>query len=149
MNTRAVAWFAIVLTALALVPAGAHLFSLASQIDLAEQEYFVAQTAYRGWGWFAAVSIAALVVNTVWAFRSRGQGSVFYLVTAAALWLGASVAIFFFWIIPVDQATGDWTVSSEDWAQLRSQWELAHAANAVITFAAFCCTVSAGLLQRP
>jgi len=149
MNTRAVAWLAIVLTALALVPAGAHLFSLPNKIRLAEEEYFIAQAAYRGWAWFAAVSVAALVATVVWASQSRRQGSVFYLITAAALWLGASVAILIFWAIPVDQVTNDWTVTSDDWAELRFQWESAHAANAVVTFAALCCAVSAGLLQRP
>jgi hypothetical protein len=40
---------AMVLTALALVPGGAHLFALANKIHLSESDYFVAQGIYRGW----------------------------------------------------------------------------------------------------
>jgi hypothetical protein len=38
-----------VLTALALVPAGAHLFELPNKIGLSQDRYFIVQSIYRGW----------------------------------------------------------------------------------------------------
>jgi hypothetical protein len=40
---------AMVLTALALVPSGAHLFALPNKIHLSETDYFITQGIYRGW----------------------------------------------------------------------------------------------------
>ena len=54
MGLRAAQLSAILLTALALVPAGAHLFELPNKIGLSQQDYFVVQGIYRGWrcsGW--------------------------------------------------------------------------------------------------
>jgi hypothetical protein len=57
----------------------------------------------------------------------------------------ASLAIFFIWTYPANQATSNWTVASANWASLRTQWEYSHAANAVMTFLALC-AVTASLL---
>jgi hypothetical protein len=46
---KSLQFVALVLTALALVPGGAHLFALPNKIHLSESSYFVAQTIYRGW----------------------------------------------------------------------------------------------------
>jgi hypothetical protein len=54
---------AIILTALALVPGGAHLFSLPHKIGMARDNYFVVQAIYRGWALFGILIIAALVAN--------------------------------------------------------------------------------------
>jgi hypothetical protein len=40
---------AMVLTALALVPGGAHLFTLLNKIYLGESDYFITKSVYRGW----------------------------------------------------------------------------------------------------
>jgi hypothetical protein len=40
---------AMVLTALALVPGGAHLLELPNKIHLGESNYFITQSIYRGW----------------------------------------------------------------------------------------------------
>ena len=41
-------FLAVMVTALALVPAGAHFFALFNKIALAEEQYFIAQSVYRG-----------------------------------------------------------------------------------------------------
>lgn len=46
---RVAQFFALVLTAPAMVPAGAHLFALPNKIGLNEASYFIAQGLYRGW----------------------------------------------------------------------------------------------------
>lgn len=148
MTTRIVAWLAIVLTALALVPAGAHLFELPSKMKLADETYFIVQNIYRGWAWFGIVLIAALAADIAWAYLLRGQGSAFTLVAIAAACLATTVGIFFVWTYPANQLTHNWTVTPEDWARLRLQWEVAHAANAVITFTALACLAWAALTRR-
>lgn len=138
-TTHVVAWLAIVLTALALVPAGAHLLELPNKIRLADESYFVVQTIYRGWAWLGIVLIAALAADIAWAIRLRGQGTRFGLVAAAAACIAATLVIFLVWTYPINQATQNWTVTPEDWTRLRVQWETAHAANALLTFVALCC----------
>ncbi len=41
---------AMVLTALALVPGGAHFLELPNKIHLSESDYFITQSIYRGLG---------------------------------------------------------------------------------------------------
>ena len=69
-----VQFLALVLTALALVPSGAHLFALPNKIDLAQDQYFVVQNIYRGWALFGIVLCGALIANLVLAILLRGQG---------------------------------------------------------------------------
>lgn len=148
MKIRAIGWIAIVLTALALVPAGAHLFSLPNKIMLVEENYFVAQTLYRGWSWFGIVLFGALAANIAWAMLSRKQAMVSYFAGTAAICLGVVLVIFFAGAFPANQLTNNWTIAPENWEHLRAQWEMAHAVNAVITFIALGCTAAAALLQQ-
>jgi hypothetical protein len=54
---------ALMLTAFALVPTGAHLFELPNKIGLAQKQYFAAKQIYRGWAWFGVVLIASIIAN--------------------------------------------------------------------------------------
>lgn len=54
---------ALVLAALALVPAGAHFFALPNKIGLTQEDYFNAQGIYRGWSLFGVVLIGSLAAN--------------------------------------------------------------------------------------
>ncbi|MGH6835047.1 MAG: DUF1772 domain-containing protein [Methylocella sp.] len=148
MRTRVIAGLAIILTAIALVPSGAHLFALPNKIGLSQEDYFVAQSLYRGWSLFGAVLISALAFNTTLAILLRGQGMSFYLAGAAAFCIGTTLAIFFAQIYPVNQLTNNWTVVPENWIALRLQWEIAHATNAAITFLALCCVTAAALAKK-
>lgn len=148
MRTRVIAGLAILLTALALVPAGAHLFALPNKIGLAQEDYFVAQSLYRGWALFGIVLISALAANGALSIVLRGQGMSFYLAGAAALCMGVTLAIFFAWIYPANQLTHNWTVVPDNWIALRLQWEIAHAINAGVTFLALCCVTAAALVKK-
>ena len=61
--TKWVGFFALVFTALALVPGGAHLFSLLNKIDMPQEHYFVAQSIYRGWWLMALILIPAMLLD--------------------------------------------------------------------------------------
>jgi hypothetical protein len=142
-------WFlAVILIALALVPAGAHLFELPNKINLAQDQYFTVQAIYRGWALFGIVLFPAVLVSLMLAIMLRDQRVPFLLSLGAFLCIAATVAIFFIWTYPANQATSNWTVAPADWSQLRSQWEYAHATNAILTFAALCLVTLARLTAR-
>ena len=44
-----VSFIALVLTAIALIPAGAHVFEMSGKMKLGRDAYFVVQGLYRGW----------------------------------------------------------------------------------------------------
>jgi hypothetical protein len=148
MGLRTAQFLAIVLTALALVPAGAHLAELPNKIGLAEDDYFVVQGIYRGWAWFGIALSGALGANLVLAILARRQRAPFRLAFLAFLLVAATLAIFFTWTYPANHATANWTVVPQNWQELRLQWEYAHASNAVLTFLALCAVTMSVLLTR-
>ena len=139
---------AVALTALALVPGGAHLFSLPNKINLSESDYFIAQSVYRGWALLGIVLIGAALANLALALLIRAQRTPSIFALISGLCLVASLVVFFAFTFPANQATNNWTRVPADWEQLRWQWELSHAVNAVITFFAFCSLTISLLLTR-
>jgi hypothetical protein len=148
MGRRAAQFLAIVLTALALVPAGAHLAELPNKIGLSQEEYFVVQSIYRGWALFGIALFGALGANLILAILVRRQRAPFRLAFVAFLLVAATLVIFFIWTYPANQATSNWTVVPANWQQLRTTWEYAHATNAVLTFLALCAVTWSVLLTR-
>jgi hypothetical protein len=139
---------ALMLTALALLPGGAHLLELPNKIHLSESDYFITQSIYRGWALLGIVLIGAALANLTLAVLMRAQraSSVFALISGICLL--ATLAIFFTFTFPANQATNNWTQVPTEWQQLRWQWELSHAVNAVVTFVAFCSLTISLLLTR-
>ena len=131
-------FLAIILGLLALVPGLAHLFELPNKIFLSEADYFVVQNIYRGWALFGSVLIANLLVNVALAFALRREQASLWLVLANLLCIVGSLAVFFIFTFPTNQATNNWTEIPANWQQLRWQWEMSHAANAGIGFIGFC-----------
>ena len=145
---RIAQFFALVLTALAMVPVGAHLFALPNKIGLNEASYFVAQGLYRGWAWLGVVLIGAILADAAATIAARTQFWPFTLAALATLLMLGTLAIFFAFTLPANQATANWTTVPDDWQHLRRQWELSHAVNAAITFVAFCSLTLSVLLSR-
>ena len=148
MGLRTAQFLAIVLTALALVPAGAHFFELWNKIGLAEDAYFVVQSIYRGWALFGIVLFGALAANLALTFLLRHRRGPFWLALAGFLLVAATLVVFFTWTYPANQATSNWTEVPANWQELRLQWEYAHAANAILTFIALCAVTLSTLLTR-
>ena len=148
MSLRLLQFFAVVLTALALVPGGAHIFELPNKIGLPEEHYFIVQSIYRGWALFGIVIIAATGANLLLGLMLLRRRAAAWPSLAAAVLLAATLAVFFLWTYPANQATENWTVTTANWQTLREQWELSHALNAILTFMALCwATVSAMRLR--
>jgi hypothetical protein len=59
--------------------------------------------------------------------------------------IAVNLVIFAIWTLPVNRATQNWTIQRDDWQTLRNQWEYSHAANAGVTFLAFCAATFAAL----
>ena len=147
MALRLIQFLAIMLTALALVPSGAHLAALPNKMAMAQAAYFVAQQIYAGWALFGIVLFGALLANLAHAIVMRKQGRSFGYALASFLLIAASLVIFFVWTFPTNQATNNWTIVPKNWIELRIRWEYSHAANAVVAFAALVCVVIAVLRQ--
>ena len=148
MPLKVVQFLALTLTALALVPSGAHLFALPNKINLVAEQYFIVQSIYRGWSLFGIVLIGALIANLALALLLRGRGAPFALALFGSFCIALTLVIFFIWTYPANQATNNWTMIPNDWEQLRKRWEYSHAVNAVITFAAFCSVAVSSLMAK-
>jgi hypothetical protein len=148
MGLRIAQFLAIVLTAMALVPAGAHFFELPNKIGLPQEPYFIVQNIYRGWALFGIVLIGALVANLALTVLVRHQRGPFRLALLAFLLVAGTLVVFFTWTYPTNQATANWTEVPAIWQDLRLQWEYAHAANAFLTFVALCAVTLSTLMTR-
>src|SRR6476620_3331996 len=89
MALHLVRFLSLVFTALALVPYGAHLFSLPNKLDMTEAQYFIAQSIYQGWSLLSVVLIPAMLFNVVLAYLLRGERPAFYLAAAACVLMAA------------------------------------------------------------
>jgi hypothetical protein len=145
MPVRILQLMAILLTALALVPGGAHLLEIAHKIDLDRESYVAVQQIYRGWALLGSILVAAIVVNGLGAVAMRSQTMPMLWSALAAVLLCGTVSVFFGWTFPVNQATSDWTVAPDNWQMLRAQWEYSHVANSIVTFLALCSATAASL----
>ncbi|MGE4247951.1 MAG: hypothetical protein AB7F09_01080 [Parvibaculaceae bacterium] len=127
----------LVFVVLALVPAGAHLFSLLNKMRLDKTGYLVAQRAYDGWSLFGIVIAGALLSTLTLAFVLYRIGEPALLALLAFLCLAATQAVFWTYTFPANRATENWTKLPDNWEVLRATWEYSHAASALLTFAAF------------
>ena len=145
---RVLQFLCVIVTALAFVPSGAHLFELPNKIGLAQAHYFIVQSIYRGWALFGIVIFAAIGVNLLLAVMLWRRGRTYWPSLAAGLIMAAPLIIFFAWTYPANQTTANWTLATPNWQSLRTQWELSHAANAVLMLIALCCTTLSAVLFR-
>jgi hypothetical protein len=148
MAVRTVSVLALVFTALALVPYGAHLFALPNKIGMTQDQYFVAQLAYRNWWLVSLVLIPAMLLNIALAYLLYGEQPAFALALAACIVMISTLVIFFSFTSPANVATQNWTVAPADWSELRWRWEYSHAVNAGLMLVSFGLVALAVVLRR-
>lgn len=127
-------FLAVVLTALALVPAMAHVMELPNKLPMTRDAYMIVQRVYRGWNKSNVVAIGALIATLILLLSVDGEA-----VAPALVGFLAMVATqFVFWVytFPVNRVTRHWTLAPYDWQKLRDRWELSHAVSAVLNFVA-------------
>ena len=139
-----VRFLAVLLTALAMIAPGAHLFELYRKMHLPEDQYYAVQQIYLGWWIVGLLLPAALVANSAMAVMAGGSIARWLAACAAGLLL-LNLIVFAFWTQPVNTVTDNWTVHVSNWEALRRQWEYSHAVNAGVTLAAFCASALAAL----
>lgn len=127
---------AILFTALATIPAGAHLLSMASKLKLDQADYLASQRAYDGWSLLAIVVLGALLSTFALAIVLYREREPYLLATLAFLCIVGTQVIFWTFTFPANQATQNWTALPVDWETLRLQWEVSHAASAILNLAA-------------
>jgi hypothetical protein len=132
---------ALALTALILVPSGAHLIEMPNKFALDRDAYFAVQQIYAGWAFFAVPILAAVVANgALFIAERRLSTSAARAALIASILIILSNVVFFIWMFPANQATANWTQMPETWQPLRRQWEYGHAVIAVIVFVALLMT---------
>lgn len=137
-------YLALLLTALILIPSGAHFFELPGKIGLDQSSYFIVQGIYAGWSLFAVPIFAAIAANIALYFTDRRmypRSAPWALISAALI--VTSLGVFFALVFPGNQATASWTQQPENWEVLRRNWEYGHAVNAVLVLGAFLATMIA------
>ncbi len=132
-------FIALVLAALALIPAGAHFFELPNKMALDGQAYLTVQQIYAGWSLFGIALIGSLAANLALAVAVRRERIACVFATAAFASMLTVLLLFFAFVYPMNAATENCTVMPANWEALRMQWEYGHAVNAVLTFVAFVC----------
>jgi len=123
---------ALLASALLLGPALAHAFELPNKIGLSREEYFIVQKAYRGWSllaWLLAVQVLALLAAAI---SARPERRVLVLTLLALACVLAAQGVFWTFTYPANVATANWTVSPDNWVELRRRWEFSHAAGAAL-----------------
>lgn len=138
---QALYFIAILSTALALGPALAHAFELPNKIGLARDDYFTVQQIYRGWNRLALILLVELISMAALAFALRGAGGAFWCVIGAIACLAVAQLIFWLFTQPANVATMNWTHIPQNWAALRTRWEISHAVGAALQLLALAALV--------
>jgi hypothetical protein len=144
---------AIVFAALSLAPALGHLLEMPAKMSYDGAMWLaVQQTLYGAFGVFgAAFEVGALiaVVVLVWLVRRRPPS--FRWTFAAAACMAAAHAAFWIWLAPVNATVAALTPQTlpADWTSLRSQWENAHAARALLQIGVVFALAMSVLVETP
>jgi hypothetical protein len=136
MGLTAARFFSLLLAALALAPALAHLLELPNKIGLSRDDYLTVQQIYRGWALLGFVVAGALLSTLILTIMVRKRPKEFALTLIAFLCIVGTQMVFWTFTFPANQQTNNWTVLPENWMALRSQWEYSHAASAVLNLIA-------------
>lgn len=145
--TRIFEFASLVLLAICLMPAAAHFFEMPGKMGMSMDAYFAVQPIYNGWAMFGIPLVLAIVSIAILTWLLRETGVTAWLAGASAALLLASLGWFFIRIYPTNVATKNWTIAPDNWEAMRAQWESGHAANALITFAAFFALVLVAVIR--
>ena len=141
-------FLSLLLVALALAPAMAHLLELPNKIGMSREEYLVAQQVYRGWALLGIVVIGALLSTLGLALLARRRPGEFGPALTAFLCIAATQVVFWTFTYPANQQTANWTILPDQWMALRAQWEYSHAASAILNLLALIAVIISVLARR-
>jgi hypothetical protein len=130
-------FLALMLTAIAMSLAMAHLAELPNKIEISAAHYLIVQRNYDNWAVLGLIVPASFLSVAALTVALRGTGAPFTLALIALLLLIGELVAFWGFIFPVNQATQNWTMLPDNWEALRAQWEYAHAVRAILYVLAF------------
>lgn len=141
-------FISVLLTALTMSAALAHLFALPNKIGLPRDAYLTVQQIYRGWALLGIVVIGALISTAALTLMVRAETKAFVLTLVAAVSIALGLEVFFAFTYPANQQTLNWTTLPDNWETLRRQWEYSHATAAGLYLLAFVALILSLILKR-
>jgi hypothetical protein len=150
---RTLRFVTIMLTALSLSAAFAHLLEMPAKLTYDGALWLnLLQTLYPNFGRVSGVcEIGAVVAALVLVVGLRKRPKAFRWTLLAASCLAATHAIYWIWVAPVNAALMPLSPKTlpADWARLRDQWEFAHASRAILQIVALAALVISILGELP
>jgi hypothetical protein len=140
---------AVAFTAIALMPAGAHVFEMSGNLRLAPSAYITVQSVHHGWVLFAVAMLFATAAIGLHTFLVRRNTASYGWSWVALVGLGAAQIVFWTVAYPINVATEGWTALPVDLDTARRQWEHAIAGAAILSFAGLLALVRAIEASRP
>ncbi len=140
---------AVAFAALALIPAGGHVFDLAANLQMAPEAYRAVQHAHHGPLVFALLGGMATAAFGVHAFLVRSNPSSHGWSITALVVFAAAQAILWSIAVPISVATDGWSLAPADFEAARGEWEFAFAAAGVLSFGGLLAFVRAIEASRP
>lgn len=147
-NLKTIRFLSLLFAALALIPAGAHLFELPNKIGLSADAYLTVQQIYRGWALFGFVVLPALLLTLSLTIMTRGWRGAFIAALIAFICIAGTQVIFWTYTFPANAQTDQWTMLPANWEELRRQWEYSHATAAVLNLIAVIALIVSVLIGK-
>ena len=154
MGLRIWRWLTVMLIALAMSAAMAHLLEMPAKLGYDGATWLrLLQTLYPpAFGPVAGYLEAGGVLSVVvLAFLVRHRNPAFGLTLIATVCMVAAHAAFWIWVSPVNAVLLPLTPETlpADWARLRAQWEYTHAARALLQIVAVGALACSFLVETP
>jgi hypothetical protein len=141
------------LTAITLALTFCHLLEMPGKMQYGEALYTAVQhSLYLHFAWVGAFAeIGAVFSLVVLSFLVRKRSAIFYPTLAATICVAAGLAIWFAFVSPANAQMAQWRSIPlpANWTDVRRQWELGHAASAVLDLIGFGALVYSVILDTP
>lgn len=141
------------LSAITLALTFCHLLEMPRKMQYGEALYMAVQhSLYLHFAWVGAFAeVGAVVSLVVLSFLVRKQSAIFYLTLVATICIAAGLAIWFAFVSPANAQMAQWhsIPLPANWTDVRRQWELGHAASAILDLIGFGALVFSVILDTP
>jgi hypothetical protein len=130
-------FIALLLMALVTGVSFSHLLQRGPKAELPGPKFLaVQQILLRNYGRvIGGLEVATLLCALLLAVAARARPSLLYLAGGATICLALMIAIWAFWINPINQTINTWTDESlpPDWAKFRDRWHTLHAVRLILS----------------
>lgn len=124
------------------------LFEFPAKFDLSKDNYQSLRNFSSSLSWLVVFEIAGLIMTLILLLIEKKKKRTYRNLLVALICFAVSITLFFIFILPENISTENWTTMPDNWNDLRTQWEYAAAARALISLAGFSFVVLALLKNR-